>query len=229
MKELSKIAFIPARGGSKRIPKKNIINFKDKPIISYTIESAIKANIFDEVIVSTDNEEIAKISEKYGAKAILRKIDLATDTSMVKDVCYDFLSNYLKQNKKCDILCTLFATAPLRNYEDIKNVVSLIIPDICDFSLAVTTYDLPPHQALLKKENDFIEPMWPDLINHNERDIGRLVVDNGSTYAFDVKKFMELKTFFGPKLKVHEMPKNRSVDLDTEDDLQLLKYYSETN
>ena len=222
----NKIALIPARGGSKRIPKKNIINFNKKPMISHTIISAIKANIFDEVFVSTDNEKIAQVSKKYGAKVILRKQNLSDDNAMVKEVCYDFINSLEKNGIKCQILCTLFATAPLRNSKDIKNVVNLIQSGKCDFSLAVTSYDLPPHQALKLSNNNYARPFWPKLINKKAKTIGELVVDNGSTYAFNINKFKKYKSFFGPKLKIYKMPKERSVDLDTLEDLKLLKFYS---
>jgi len=226
-KKFSKIALIPARGGSKRVPKKNIIKFMNKPMIAHTIINAFKTNLFKSVYVSTDNEEIERVSKKYGAKVLIRNKKLSDDNAMVKDVCHDFLL-YLKKNKiNCDILCTLFATSPLRNHKDIYKVVNLINPNKCDFSLAVTSYDLPPHQALRISKKLFAKPKWPNLINNREKD--RLLVDNGSTYSFYTKKFMKLRSFYGPKLKVYEMPRSRSVDLDTVEDLELLKFYSKCN
>ncbi len=218
------IALIPARGGSKRLPRKNIIKFNGKPMIAHTIENAKKSKVFSDIYVSTEDEEIAKIAKKYGAKVAYRNHKLADDKSMLKEVCRDFILNYNTKKNDFKFLCILLATSPFRNFKDIKKVISLIEPNKCDFAMAVTTYDLPIYQALEKKNNGYVKAKWPRLINLNEKKVSKYVVDNGSTYVFNTKKFLKIKSFYGPNLKVYEMPKSRSVDLNTLDDLKLLNF-----
>ena len=126
MQQYKQIALIPARGGSKRLPRKNILPFLGKPIIGYTIESAWKTNLFDDVIVSTDYVEIADIARQYRATIVWRKTKLASDTATVTDVAVDFLHQRLRSNPDLQKLCVLYATAPLRSVQDIISVVNLL-------------------------------------------------------------------------------------------------------
>ena len=219
---MRRIALIPARGGSKRLPRKNILDFLGKPIIAWSIEAAQNTGLFERVVVSTEDEEIAQIAVQFGAEIDKRSQSLATDTASVKDVCIDFLSR-----NPCDMLCVLYATAPLRSAKDIHAVVHLITPGACDFSLAGTSYSLPPHQALRVSDNKHATPMFPDLIEMRSSDIGELTVDNGSTYAVSVPAFLKEKSFYGSNLKVHVMPRERSQDIDEAQDLDLARFYGQ--
>ncbi|HDH08782.1 MAG TPA: pseudaminic acid cytidylyltransferase [Gammaproteobacteria bacterium] len=226
---MGNIALIPARGGSKRLPRKNIIDFLGKPIISYTIEAALQSNCFDRVVVSTDDMEIASVAEQYGAEVDIRNDSLATDTSTVVDVCIDYLGKEAEKGNQYDILCVLYATAPLRTAEDIRQLISLIEPVECEFSIAVTDYDVPPHQALKLVGDLNLVPMWPELINARSESIGELRVDNGSTYAVTVPAFLKARSFYGPTLRGYYMPHSRSVDIDTPNDYELARHYAELN
>src|SRR3990167_6850433 len=144
---MTRVALIPARGGSKRLPRKNTIDFLGKPIISYTIEAALASHLFDRVIVSTEDDTIAEIAAQYHAEVNRRPENLATDQSTVVDVCVDFLSKESKLNHPITTLVVLYATAPMRTVEDIKAVVALL-SDKCDFALAVTPFSWPVHQVL---------------------------------------------------------------------------------
>jgi pseudaminic acid cytidylyltransferase len=222
---MRRVAIIPARGGSKRLPRKNIIDFFGKPIIAWTIEAAKQSNLFDAVIVSTEDDEIKDIARKYGAEIDDRAQELATDDARVLDVCVDLLNR--ENMKDVDILCVLYATAPLRSAQDIQKTVELLSRETCDFALACTTYDLPVHQALKVNDNADVRPMWPELIEERSSDIGTVVVDNGSTYAVFVPAFLNEKTFYGPNLKAHIMPREFSQDIDEEHDLELAKFYGQ--
>ncbi len=219
---MRRIALIPARGGSKRLPRKNIIDFLGKPIIGWTIESAIQSGCFDRVVVSTEDDEIAKVAKDYGAEIDDRDAGLSTDDARVLDVCTEFL----ERESDCDVLCVLYATAPLRTADDIKKTVDLVSAGECDFSVAVTDYDMPPHQALKDTASGIAAPMWPELVNKRSDEIGKLVVDNGSTYAVSVPAFLKEKTFYGEKLKTHFMPRERSQDIDEEIDLEIAKIFA---
>ena len=226
---MNRVALIPARGGSKRLPRKNIIPFQGKPIIANTIEAAKQTGLFDRILVSTEDEEIADISRKYGADIASRDSNLASDEATVTDVCVDFLTSEESLGRMYDVLCVLYATAPLRNTQDIKHVTKLIDPGVCDYALAITQYDLPPHQALKLLNDGAITPMWPDLVSARADAIGDLRVDNGSTYVVSVQPFLETRTFYGPNLRGYEMPRERSVDIDTRDDYDLASYYAGRN
>lgn len=220
---MRRVALIPARGGSKRLPRKNILDFMGKPIIAWTIEAAIQTNLFEQVVVSTEDNEIAEIAANAGAKIDKRDVGLATDDARVSDVCSDFLS---KDGNNYDLLCCLYATAPLRQSADIQKVVELIEPGECDYALAATYYDLPPHQALLLTEGNKALPKWPELITKRASDVGELVVDNGSTYAVSTSAFMTTKSFYGSSMKVHIMPPERSRDIDEAHDFELAEFYA---
>ncbi|MBM3516533.1 MAG: acylneuraminate cytidylyltransferase family protein [Alphaproteobacteria bacterium] len=221
-----RLAIIPARGGSKRLPRKNVIAFAGKPMLAHTIEAARDSGCFSMVMVSTEDAEIAAAATAADATVQLRPAPLATDDARVVDVCLDVLAREEAAGRPYDIFCCLYPAAPLRRETDVRAVMALIEPGRCDFALAVTTYDQPPHQALLQLPNGELAPMWPDLINRRAADVGPLVVDNGSTYAATVAAFRAHRTFYGPGLRGHLMPPTRSVDIDLPEDLALADYYA---
>ncbi len=224
---MRRVALIPARGGSKRLPRKNVLDFLGKPIMAWTIEAALETGLFERVVVSTEDDEIAAIGQKFGAEIDRRDPSLATDQARVVDVCLDFLNREEEQGRIYDVLCCLYATAPLRNAADIAATLALLSPGVCDFSKAVTHYGMPPHQALKLGEDGSVTPMWPDLVNERESDIGELVVDNGSTYTVSVPAFRQEKGFYGPGLRAHIMPRTRSQDIDEALDLEIAKFFAE--
>ena len=219
------VCIIPARGGSKRLRKKNIIDFNGKPIISYTINAALQTKIFDKIVVSTEDNEIANISKKIGAEVYYRSEELASDKAKVVDVCIDFLKSEIIKRKKYKILCCLYPTAPLRNSIDIIKTVKLVNEQKCNYAMAVTKFHYPVHQALRIDKNSKMQPMWPSLILKRENELPELCVDNGSTYAVNIGKFLNSCSFYAEPLKGYFMPQERSVDIDTKDDLDLAKYY----
>lgn len=203
-----------------------MLDFLGQPIMAYTIQAAQQSGLFDRVVVSTEDAEIADVARRFGAEVRERPPALASDRAMVSAVCLDFLDAEAAAGRIHETFCCLFATAPLRTADDIRGVLGLLEPGRCDFALAVTTYDLPPHQALKRGAAGTLEAMFPDLIAKRASDIGPLVVDNGSTYAASVPAFRRLGHFFGPGLRGHVMPRSRSVDLDEAEDLDLLTYYA---
>lgn len=218
-----RVAIIPARGGSKRLPRKNLAEFHGHPIIAYTIAAARKSGMFERVVVSTEDQEIAEASAKYGAEISMRSDELASDVARVSEVCVDFLDREVAQGRVHDSFCVLYATSPLRGADDIRETVSLLKPGECDFALAVTEYDLPPHQALRFGGDGVLRPMWPALVNQRSDALGRLCVDNGSTYAVAVPAFMRERSFYGPGLRGYMMPRVRSIDIDTFEDLEIVR------
>lgn len=216
-----RIAIIPARGGSKRLPRKNIIDFFGKPIIAYTVEAALETRLFDRVFISSEDAEIIKIGARYGAEISQRPSTLATDSATVVQVCLDLLAQEQTQGRSYDVICCLYATAPLRRAEDIAATVNLIVPGKCDFALALTGYTHYAHQALKLNDSGFFEPMWPEYTFSRGEQVGELFAGNGSTYAASVGSFQSHKRFYGPKMKGYLMPFMRSVDIDNQEDFEM--------
>ncbi|MCE9642631.1 MAG: acylneuraminate cytidylyltransferase family protein [Betaproteobacteria bacterium] len=221
------VCLIPARGGSKRLPRKNIADFLGKPIIAYTIEAAIASGLFERVVVSTEDAEIAAVAARFGAIVHQRPRELASDTARVIDVCLDFLDEEERRDRKYDVFGCLLATAPMRGTADIRAVFNLIEPGRCEFALATTTYDLPPLQALRQDADGALAPMWPDLVNLRSQEAPQLCVDNGSTYFATVAAFRAQQTFYAPGLRGHPMPRERSVAIDEPADLALALFHAQ--
>jgi pseudaminic acid cytidylyltransferase len=220
------VAIIPARGGSKRLPRKNIVDFLGQPIIAYTIKAAVDSGCFDRVLVSTDDEEISVVAEHAGAIVARRSDKLATDTSTVVEVCIDLLDREAAAGRHWQTMGCLYATAPLRNAHDVRATMKLLQPGFCGFSMAVTSYDLLPSAALKYSPDGTLTPMWPELINLRTSELPRMRVDNGSTYGVIVDDFRRSLTFYGPGLRGYDMPRERSVDIDTHHDLALAIWHA---
>jgi pseudaminic acid cytidylyltransferase len=212
------VAIIPARGGSKRLPRKNILDFHGRPMIAYTIEAARQSGCFQRVVVSTEDREIAEIARACGAELNARDPSLATDSVTVDTVCLDFLERERSAGRAWSHLACLYATAPLRTADDIKGVMSLLRND-CDFAMGVSPYESQPHIALKLMPDHRLVPMWPDLIEYRLSDFPPLRRANGTVYAVGCEAFRRHKTFYGPGLRGYDMPRSRAVDIDTAEDL----------
>jgi CMP-N-acetylneuraminic acid synthetase len=217
------VCLIPARGGSKRLPRKNIAEFLGRPILAHTIDAAQASGIFSRVVVSTEDAEIASVARDAGAEIHERSTTLATDAARLVDVCIAFLDDEMRAGRDWDFFGCLLATAPMRAADDIRGAHALIEPGVCDFAMAVTTYPLPPLQALRTTEDGLLRPMWPDLINLRAQEAPALFVDNGSTYIALVSAFRKERTFYGSRLRGHVMARERSIDIDEPHDLELAR------
>jgi CMP-N-acetylneuraminic acid synthetase len=224
---LRKLAVIPARGGSKRLPRKNILPFRDKPMIAYTIAAAHQANCFERVLVSTEDSEIADVAISFGAEVLNRPAGLAGDDATVAQTCLNVLDQEEVAGHTYDVLCCLYATAPLRLASDIVATIEMLSPDQCAFSMAVTTPPFSPAEVLTSRSRGSLEPVWPDLINAEKSSLPEYLIDNGSTYAVLVPEFQNHRDFYGPGLRGHRMPLSRSIDIDTAEDLELALFYAE--
>ncbi len=216
---MTAVAIIPARGGSQRLPRKNIADFLGRPMLAYTVDAAIDSGCFARVVVSTEDDEIAEVASRAGAAVDRRSPELATHQVGLVDVCLDFLAREEREGRQWQYLACLYATAPMRNAQDIRDTMALLEPGRCGFAMAVTSYDHYPHQALKFEAGAALTPMWPDLVTKRGSDLPALRAGNGSTYAVDVTEFRKYRSFYGPNLRGHDMPRDRSVDIDTRDDL----------
>lgn len=223
--KIKRVAIIPARGGSKRLPRKNIIQLSGKPIIYWTIRAAIESNLFEDVFVSTEDKEITKISEKYNCKVLKRPKSLATDDATVVQVILNHFKDFSLMEKKYDHIYCLYPTAPLRNKLDLINIANIFEKKInVDSVIAVTNFSHYPFQALSIKDENLIEAFWPEHVSKRSNQLPNLVAGNGSTYAIKTDLFLQHKGFLLPKNNyAYEMESWRSIDLDNYDDLFLLQ------
>ncbi len=217
------LAVIPARGGSKRLPRKNILPFMDKPMLVWTAEAAHDAGIFSRVIISTEDGEIASTGRNYGFEVFLRPADLASDQAPCAQVCLHLLEELARAGEVYDTICCLYATAPLRRAEDIVATVALLGDEErneADFAFAVTNYSHSPYQALCADETGFLSPAFPLLVGKKSQELPACCIGNGSTYAARVPAFCEVRGFYGPRLKGYPMQPLRSIDIDTAEDYE---------
>ena len=216
---MKRVALIPARGGSKRLPRKNIVSFLGKPMLAHSIEVALDTRLFDEIYVSTEDDEIASIALSYGAKIHNRPVGLAGDNNTVAEVCTNFIESQSAAGVNWDQLIVLYAASPLRNAHDVKSVVHELEKGDCGVAMGVTAYSHYVHQAMTINEKGHANPVFPKWISEKRENIPKFCVSNGSIYAIDPEKFLENPSFYPKDLRVYEMPRERSVDIDTWDDL----------
>lgn len=220
-----KIAIITARGGSKRIPHKNIKEFCGKPIISYSIEAAIKSKLFDTVMVSTDDEEIANISRKYGADVpFLRSAETSDDFSTTADVLEEVLGKYCGIGKEYKVAVCIYPTAPFITADKLITAYNLLTDDV-DSVIPVVPFSFPPQRSFVK-ENEFIKYKYPEFERVRSQDIEPLYHDCGQFYIFKVNMFLKYKTIVMPNSVPLIIPETEVQDIDNESDWKLaeMKY-----
>lgn len=220
------LAVIPARGGSKRLPRKNILPFHGKPILIWTLEAALKSNCFDRIICSTEDDEIAEIVQSYGFEVDKRPLDLATDKATVNQVTLDLIGRLEKQNEFFDCVAMLYATAPMRNYVDIQNTMKLLEDDGTYFAMALTNFVHSPYQVLNQAQDGSLTYSFPLIKSMKSQALPQPFAGNGSTYAAKIQKFKEVG-FAQAKTRGYLMPFVRSIDIDTQEDYELALYLAE--
>jgi len=229
-KNLKVLGIIPARGGSKGIPHKNIKKLHGKPLIFYTINEAKKSKFLDFIVVSTEDKKIAKIAERYGVEVIKRPKKLSTDRSSSISVLKHTIT-YLKKSKNFlpDVIVILQPTSPLRRVIDIDNAIKKFLRLDCDSVISMTQVDSLPYW-MFKLTGDIAKP-----IIKNPKKVHRRQVDqnfyhvNGAVYVTNTNMIMKYNTVFGKKIKAYIMPKERSVDLDTMVDFKLAEILIKIN
>ena len=222
---MKNIAIITARGGSKRIPKKNIKEFCGKPIIAYSIEAAINSGMFDEVMVSTDSQEIADIAIQYGANVpFLRSEATSNDFATTKDVLMEVLDEYKKRGKKFDVMCCIYPTAPFITDIKLKNAMEMLEGSDADWLMPVVAYSFPPQRAMVIREGN-LEYQYPEYRNTRSQDLEPVYHDCGQFYVYRTDVFVGEKEGTG-KLIPLEMPEEETQDIDNMSDWVLaeIKY-----
>lgn len=224
---MKKLAIIPARGGSKRIPRKNIKSFLGNPIIAYSIEAALKSNLFDEVMVSTDDEEIREIAIKYGAKVpFLRSDKNANDYATTVAVLNEVIESYTARGKIFDYCVCIYPTAPFVSKNLLNNAFQKLIENKLDCVFSVLRYGFPIQRAMKINEDDTIEMIDPSRMNARSQDLEPSFHDAGQFYAFNVNIFLQKQKLWTNNTGCIEINELEAQDIDTETDWKLaeLKY-----
>lgn len=221
-----RLAIITARGGSKRIPYKNIREFCGRPIIVYSIEAAINAGVFDEVMVSTDDEKIAEIAKEAGAKVpFLRSAETSNDFATTADVILEVLAEYEKQGRIFDSACCIYPTAPFITSDKLKNAVELLESKAYDSVMPVAEFSFPPLRGMVM-DGDKVSYKWEEFSLARSQDLDKIYHDVGQFYVIDVEKFKEAKRLVTKNTGAVVIDELEMQDIDNEVDWKLaeLKY-----
>ena len=219
---MKSIAIIPARGGSKRIPRKNIKIFSGKPIIYYAIQSALNSKCFDEVMVSTDDLEIAEISRQCGAQVpFLRSKETSTDHAMTADVLLEVLNKYDEAHQKFDLACCIYATSVFTTFEKLKKTKEILLnKEEVQATFPILRFGFPIQRAY-KINKGYIEMMWPENYNVRSQDLEPTYHDAGQFYWFRVNDFKKYQRVLMDQCVGYEVPETEAQDIDSEVDWAL--------
>ena len=215
------LCIIPARGGSKRIPRKNIKPFLGRPVISYAIETALNSGLFDEVMVSTDDEEIAEIAMQYGAKIpFYRSEATANDFATTNDVIWEVLEEYEKRGQKFDAFCCMYPTAPFLKAERLTAAMDLLMNSDADKVFPVVEFSFPPLRGLLI-EDDVLKFKHPEYMYTRSQDLEKLYHDAGQFYCFKTADYKATRSFWTGNIKPIVLSELEVQDIDTQTDWEI--------
>lgn len=214
-----RIAIIPARGGSKRIPHKNIKLFHGKPMIAYSIEAAQKSNLFDKIIVSTDDEEIVKVAQSYGAEVpFIRPKELADDYTGTIPVIAHAIETLQKQGHSIDTACCIYATAPFIRSEDIICAYNALLTHQKHYAFPVTTFPFPIFRGVKRDEEGNIKMFFPEHFSTRSQDLEEAYHDVGQFYWGTCEAWLEEKSIFSDAATTIILPRHLVQDIDTPED-----------
>lgn len=219
---MKNIAIIPARGGSKRIPRKNVRDFLGKSIIAYSIEIALESGLFDEVMVSTDDVVIAEVAQKYGAKVpFIRSEENADDHATTVDVLVEVLQMYKQQEKHFENGCCIYPTAPLLKPAFLKDAHEKLINKNFSTVFPVVEFSYPIQRSLKLSGKDKVEMNCPEHLESRSQDLPKAYHDAGQFYWFKVEDLLKEKKLFGEYSGAIVLPSTSVQDIDTEEDWRL--------
>lgn len=215
---MSVLAIITARGGSKRIPKKNIKEFLGKPIIAYSIEAALGSGVFDEVMVSTDSDEIADVARRFGAKVpFMRGSETSNDFATTADVILEVLGEYEKRGRSFDSFMCIYPTAPFITSDKIKDAFSAFDEKKADSLVPVVRFGFPPQRGFLCKDG-LISYQYPEYAFARSQDLEPIYHDCGQFYICDTDRFKEKKSLVMDRTVPFIIPETEVQDIDNETD-----------
>lgn len=216
---MSTIAVIPARGGSKRIPRKNIRPFAGKPIIGYSIEAAKASRLFGRIIVSTDDQEIAMIAESFGAEVpFMRPAELANDFAGTGAVVKHCLQWLMEHGEPVQYACCIYATAPFVLAEHLRHGFDRLVSSGKSYAFSVTSFPFPIQRAIRINLEGYIEAIWPENIMVRSQDLEDVYHDAGQFYWGRAEAFINDVMLYSPAAVPIILPRHRVQDIDTPED-----------
>lgn len=217
--ESSSLAIIPARGGSKRIPRKNIRLFRGKPILGWSIEAALASGAFDEVMVSTDDEEIAETARAFGATVpFMRSARAADDYATTSDVLTEVVNAYNAQGRSYSTACCIYPTAPFVGPDDLAVGKATLLEGSFDVVIPVVAFSYPIWRSLSRAEDGRTSLNFPEHLNTRSQDLPRAFHDAGQWYWFRVAALMRDGFLLGPNVCSIVLKETQVQDIDTEED-----------
>ena len=224
---MTAVAIITARGGSRRIPGKNIREFCGKPIIAYSIEAAIKSGLFEEVMVSTDSEEIAETARNYGASIpFMRSEQTSNDYATTDDVVLETVTRYQEMGIVYDYVCCIYPTAPLISVKRLREAFRLLEENReADSVLPVVRFSFPPQRGMIIRSG-YVDYQWPENAMKRSQDLETIYHDCGSFYLCRTASLMKNKEIQGKKAIPMELPEEEVQDIDNLSDWRIaeMKY-----
>ena len=220
------LAMITARGGSKRIPRKNVLPFCGKPIIWYSIQAALESGIFDEVMVSTDDEEIARIALEAGAKVpFMRSEKTSNDYASTADVILEVIEEYKKRGEEFEFVSCIYPTAPFITAEKLRTAYAKLAASRADALIPVVRFSYPPQRALVMREERLVFNM-PEFMLSRSQDLEPWYHDAGQFYFLRTESFLRTGKLMEGEILPFEVSEMEVQDIDTMTDWELaeLKY-----
>ena len=219
------LGIICARGGSKRIPKKNIIDFFDKPLIAWTIQAALESRVFDRLIVSTDDEEIASISRKYGAEVPFLRHNHADNHATISMVVTDVIETIDRElDESYRYVTHLMPNCPIRNSQDIINSYSHFIAKDLSFQISCFEYGwMNPWWAFRIGDSGVVSALHPEGITTRSQDLEKLFCPTGAIWMAKTSELLDSGNFYGPDFKLFPISWQSAVDIDNYEDLEMAK------
>lgn len=217
------LAIIPARGGSKGLPRKNILDLNGKPLIAWTIENSLKSRYITDTYVSSDDDEILEVSKKFGSKILKRPDHLATDISSSEEVVNHILEELKQYNKVYDYIILLQPTSPLRDEKDINRAFEMLFDKNATALISVKNEDNKILKAFIDNEEGFLYGIYNNKYPFTRRqDLPKIYMSNGAIYIIKVDEFLKNQSFLTNKTIKFIMDDIKSIDIDTKEDLKQL-------
>lgn len=223
---MKKVAIITARGGSKRIPRKNIKEFCGKPILAYSIQAALEAGVFDTVMVSTDDKEIAEIAKKYGAEVpFYRSEKTANDYATTADVILEVIEEYEKLGQFFDMVCCIYPTAPFLTADKLKDAVQKLENSDADTLIPVVAFSYPVQRALVIRDEKLVFE-YPEFLDSRSQDLEPHYHDVGQFYVLKTEAFKKSRKIMVGNILPFEISEMEVQDIDNQTDWEIaeMKY-----
>lgn len=213
------VAVIPARGGSKRIPRKNIRDFCGRPMIAWSIDTLRASGVVDRIVVSTDDEEVAAVARSHGAEVpFMRPPELADDHTATVPVISHAVGALQALGWPLEQVCCMYATAPLLDPTDLRNARDRLAEFDVSYVFSCATFGFPILRALRRSPGGGVEPMFPEHAAARSQDLPEAFHDAGQFYWGTPRAFSERQPIFGPRARPYFVPRHRVQDIDTEED-----------